>query len=238
MADTIKFQCKGCGKKIGVRAEYAGKKAKCPGCQQPIRVPSPRPKRATASGAPVASAAAGASGLGDLSGDSSAGPSLYDLAEMEQQAPAEMAEMTSRLGGRAGIAQLKDGKPCPACNTAVKQEAIICVHCGHNFESGKKLKTKKDSKMGKAMRNVATSLGEEDDDDTSDLWKYAIPTFSFLLGSIAAYTGLIEVVGDSVPIKFVQNLVEMYESMGGMVAGTIMLVMGAVSGLIWFLMKR
>ncbi len=34
----IRFKC-GCGKSLAVDEEHAGKTAKCPGCQQPVRVP-------------------------------------------------------------------------------------------------------------------------------------------------------------------------------------------------------
>jgi len=35
----IEFNCPTCGKKFGVRDEHAGRKARCPACQEPIRVP-------------------------------------------------------------------------------------------------------------------------------------------------------------------------------------------------------
>jgi DNA-directed RNA polymerase subunit RPC12/RpoP len=35
----VKFRCESCGKKIGVPEKYAGKKARCPGCQKTITIP-------------------------------------------------------------------------------------------------------------------------------------------------------------------------------------------------------
>ncbi len=163
MADLIKFQCKACGKKMGVRPEYAGKKARCSGCKQPLRVPTPRPRKArkpqrAATGVPVEMDGASPGGS-SLPGESSA-ISLEELAALEQAAPAHTAEMTARAGAHAATPQVPDGKACPGCGTSVKQEAVICVHCGHSFQSGKRLKTKKDSKIGKALA-AATAPDEE-----------------------------------------------------------------------------
>lgn len=37
---AIKFHCEGCGRRIGVKDELAGKKVKCPGCGNALRVPA------------------------------------------------------------------------------------------------------------------------------------------------------------------------------------------------------
>lgn len=138
MPEVIKFKCKACEKKISVRAEYAGKKAKCPGCKAPLRVPSPRPKRSS-TGVPIAA------GVSDPS-SSSAGAksySLADLAEMEANATVEIKELSHKAGSRPSSVRIAGGKDCPECSSSCKPDAVLCVHCGHNFESGKRLKTKK-----------------------------------------------------------------------------------------------
>lgn len=231
MADPIKFKCPSCDKKIGVRAEYAGKKVRCPQCKAAMRVPSPRPKR-SATGAPIAAGSGSSS-----SGLSGSGMSLADLAAMEANAEVEIKQLSAKAASQPSSQRVAGGKECPECAASVKPEAVICVHCGHNFESGKKLKTKKDSKMGKAMRSVAESLGEEDDKGTSDFWKYAVPTGIFVLLALACYTGLIETL-DGIPLELTQSAVEMYQDAGAMITGSIFLGMGALSAGIWFLMKR
>lgn len=148
MAEPIKFRCKSCQKKISVRAEYAGKKAKCPGCKQPLRVPSPRPARSS-TGVPIA--------VGSDGGSSSASTksySLADLAEMEANAEVELTELSSKAANRSNSVRIEGGKDCPDCGSSANPEVVLCVHCGHNFESGKKLKTKKDSKVGKVFASV------------------------------------------------------------------------------------
>ncbi|MEM6504075.1 MAG: hypothetical protein AAF711_01265 [Planctomycetota bacterium] len=233
MAEVIKFRCKACDKKITVRAEYAGKKAKCPSCKQPLRVPSPRPKR-SATGVPVASGAASSPG------QSAAGISLAELAAMEANAPAELAELSSKAASRPNI-RIEGGKDCPECGASCKPDAVICVHCGHNFESGKKLKTKKESKMGSAVRSVASAAVAADDDgkyEDGDYWKYAGPTFGFLAVSIACFTGLVGMIGGGIPIEIVQDIKEMYEDGGKVGSGLFFLLLSGISGGVWWFMKR
>src|SRR5689334_1598091 len=33
------------------------------------------------------------------------------------------------------------GKSCPSCGSSVDADAVLCVNCGHNLKTGKKLKT-------------------------------------------------------------------------------------------------
>jgi DNA-directed RNA polymerase subunit RPC12/RpoP len=135
MADVLKFSCSSCEKKISVRTEYAGKKVKCPGCQKPLRVPAPRPKRSS-TGVPIAA--------GTDSGSSSAGAksySLADLAEMEANADAEIKELSHKA--QVSSIRIPNGKDCPECGSSCKPDAVLCVSCGHSFEGGEKLKTKK-----------------------------------------------------------------------------------------------
>lgn len=184
MSDVIKFRCRACEKKITVRAEYAGKKAKCPGCKQPLRVPSPRPKRSS-TGVPVATGGSSA----PSPGRSAVGVSLSDLAAMEANADAELIELSPKAANRPNNIRIEGGKDCPNCGASVKPDAVICVHCGHNFESGKRLKTKKDSKVGNAVRSVAGAVTEPDEEDQATPWKTLLSSAVFLIfgGAVAFY---------------------------------------------------
>lgn len=233
MPEVIKFKCKACEKKISVRAEYAGKKAKCPGCKAPLRVPSPRPKRSS-TGVPIAA------GTSDP-GSSSAGAksySLADLAEMEANATAEIKELSHKPGSRPSSVRIEGGKDCPECSSSCKPDAVLCVHCGHNFESGKKLKTKKDSKLGNAVRSVASAVGEEDDGGQSDLWKYALPTIGFFLVGILCFVGIAGMITESIPLEAAESIHGLYETMGPFGSGALFCFFGAISGGIWWFMKR
>ncbi len=44
--DVIAFACKNCDRKIKVKAALAGRQAKCPGCGNPLRIPTPKPAAA------------------------------------------------------------------------------------------------------------------------------------------------------------------------------------------------
>ena len=181
MADAIKFRCKSCDKTISVRAEYAGKKARCPGCKQPLRVPSPRPRR-SATGVPIA--------VGGDSGSSSAGEksySLADLAAMEANADVEPKELSSKAAKRPNSIRIQGGKDCPDCGSSVKPQAVLCVHCGHNFDSGKKLKTKTDSKVGKAFSSVKDAATRERDSDGYEGPRWSL--WGIILGGVLTATG-------------------------------------------------
>jgi uncharacterized Zn finger protein (UPF0148 family) len=59
----MRFSCPSCGKVLNVKDEYAGKKARCPGCQEGLTVPfapepEPEPEAAAAAAAPAPSASA------------------------------------------------------------------------------------------------------------------------------------------------------------------------------------
>jgi hypothetical protein len=44
------------------------------------------------------------------------------------------------LGGKAQA--LSGGKPCPQCELVMNQQDRVCLSCGYDFESGKKVRTK------------------------------------------------------------------------------------------------
>ncbi|MHC5058376.1 MAG: zinc ribbon domain-containing protein [Planctomycetota bacterium] len=55
----MRFNCPSCGKVLNVKDEYAGKKARCPGCQEALTVPyAPEAAGAAAAAAPAPSASA------------------------------------------------------------------------------------------------------------------------------------------------------------------------------------
>lgn len=153
---------------------------------------------------------------------------------MEANAEAEIRELSPKAARRPTGVRIEGGKDCPDCGSSVKPNAVICVHCGHNFESGKKLKTKKDSKVGKAFASVKEAATSETDssgyDDGSgwSLW-------SIIVGGVLAGVGVAMAFYDfrpeSDPNAEEAHIVEvallaMYDTMGGMAAGAISMVIG------------
>ena len=120
--EKIAAQCQ-CGAKFAAPPNLAGRKVACPKCKQPVQIPAA--KQAPAK--PTAPAQAPA------------------------KKPAEPEPLPS-LGGGGGLDDLLDevgveGKQtgesyCPECSAPfVSEEAIICVQCGYNRKTGRKLAT-------------------------------------------------------------------------------------------------
>ena len=227
MSDVIKFRCKSCEKKIGVRAAYAGKKIRCPGCKEPMRVPSPRSKR-TATGSPIAAGSSSSS-----AGQSAAGISLAELAALEDQAHVEIKELSTKAGNRSGGPRIEGGKDCPGCGASTNPNAVICVHCGHNFESGKQLKTKKDTKLGKAMSSMKGATASAGEGAVSSVgewswWSVGVGGVLSVLGVAMAFYNFrpeSDPTADEAHI-FEIILLFMYDTMGPMVSGGITLFVG------------
>ncbi|XAM00253.1 hypothetical protein OT109_02465 [Phycisphaeraceae bacterium D3-23] len=158
----IKFRCKHCSHKIGVKDEHAGRRAKCPKCKEPIRVPRPKPPEDDFELEMVVPSAGGGgddSGfdLEVVSGPGGVSSDLAALAAMEAGAQAQMAS------GHAG------GAKCPSCGTAAKPGAALCVSCGYNFKSGKKLNTA--VAAAPLAGRLGASKATEGDDNGDPPWK-------------------------------------------------------------------
>lgn len=110
-----KFACPSCGRQFGWKPELAGRSAKCK-CGNTIKVPAQPP----AAAAPAAVAAES----NPLDG--------YDFHEAAAAAPPK----------RAAAAPAADaGLRCPSCQNPLQPGAVICVHCGFNLKTGKRMST-------------------------------------------------------------------------------------------------
>lgn len=106
----IKFRCKNCTQKIGVKDEYAGRRIKCPKCGQAVRIPVPKPEPAE-------------------------DPYELDLSQLEASDPPS----TSMLASIATAESATAGKTCPNCGQALTEQAVLCINCGTDLRSGKSL---------------------------------------------------------------------------------------------------
>ena len=146
----IKFRCQSCEKKIAVKDEYAGRRAKCPNCSEPMTIPSPPAAADSAVGLPGGSAAMGA--LAGL--DMPAGGGSLRRMDPPPEAPEEKrshrgskpagtaaapapAAASTGMKSHTAIAPPRpteaDVKTCPKCGTAVNASAKLCINCGHGF---------------------------------------------------------------------------------------------------------
>lgn len=87
----IEFCCSSCDKKLSVDPKYAGKKAKCPKCQERVRIPQ------------------------------------ADVVKEDDDLALDFDALEAELGGGT--------KACPKCEQACKQNAALCVGCGHAFDA-------------------------------------------------------------------------------------------------------
>jgi hypothetical protein len=125
---AAKFSCPSCGRQFSWKPELAGRSAKCK-CGATIKVPP------TASAAPAAPRARAAAAPAADEGNPL---DAYDFSQAEATAaPAKGG------GGRTqGAAPAADaGLRCPSCSGAMLPGAVICVSCGFNLKTGKRMST-------------------------------------------------------------------------------------------------
>jgi hypothetical protein len=121
-----------CGQKLSAPDSAAGKKARCPKCGAVLAIPVPPANRmGTGSGKAAAPKDTRAS-AGGSSGPKSGHEALFD--EIGLKAP-------------------EAGKECPECHGRLPPNAVLCVHCGYDFQHGKRLQT-----LGLGSENEETEL--------------------------------------------------------------------------------
>jgi DNA-directed RNA polymerase subunit RPC12/RpoP len=118
-AAQAKFSCPSCGRQFTWKPELAGKGAKCK-CGATITVPA-KPQAAAPARAPAAAAAPAADEGNPLDG--------YDFSTAEA-APKKAAAAPADAALR-----------CPSCGGTMLPGAVICVTCGFNLKTGKRMST-------------------------------------------------------------------------------------------------
>jgi uncharacterized OB-fold protein/uncharacterized membrane protein YeaQ/YmgE (transglycosylase-associated protein family) len=114
----LMVRCK-CGKAVKVPAKFAGKAVKCPGCGDAVRIP-----------AAVAAGSAPGAGTSRPRGTASgADPAVNALLD------------------EVDLGKSRTGRRCPECRHDLEPNDVLCVKCGYNTETGKKIKTKKVQKI-------------------------------------------------------------------------------------------
>lgn len=129
------FSCGGCGKSYAWKPEIAGKRVKCK-CGERLSVPATDPAAVEAEPMPE--------GFDDLMALADGAPaSEASYAPEPAVAAAAPARPAKRIGGAAPAGGAAAGGACPSCGARVDAAAVLCVNCGHNLKTGKKLKTSK-----------------------------------------------------------------------------------------------
>jgi hypothetical protein len=131
---TIDLTCGGCGKRLKVRPEWAGKKARCPTCGAVSVVPAAGPAPGTAV-RPAGPARPGPTPPpGDVLTVEPLDPVGIIPLQPEPDAAAEAPPVPV-----APAAPAED--TCPECGAFLARDAVICLDCGFNRKTGKQLKT-------------------------------------------------------------------------------------------------
>lgn len=117
-----------CGAKLRVAAGAAGASVRCPRCKTKISVPA------------AAEFEAVPSLLDDLVCEAVASPKLADT---ETDSPASSvsspaAEIRNRMPSPTSP---QAGRACPGCKRILPKGAVVCVNCGMNLKSGRRLLT-------------------------------------------------------------------------------------------------
>ena len=117
----IPVACK-CGQKFAAKDESAGKVMKCPKCGDALQIP-PSPQKSAAAKLKPAAPQARETATAQPAQAVPRGPSLADLFD------------------EAGVkAEVQDNRPrCPQCKEPMAPDAILCVNCGFNVETGKRI---------------------------------------------------------------------------------------------------
>lgn len=121
--------CPACGKKYRWKSELAGKKVRC-ACGKAMRMPaasSPRSSAGDNSTADLAERKAAGHRLDKVLGETAIERG-YDL------------DLNGELRAARDV-KSKRQAPCPECDQLLAQEAVLCVNCGFNRESGRVMET-------------------------------------------------------------------------------------------------
>ena len=191
----ISCQCASCGAKMNVADKFAGKRAKCPKCGQPIDIPA----------APAAQ-------------DSLFGDDLSLAAETPRTPPAKSAgwgasakDPRSHLDSlldEMGVEAAVSGPTCPSCNSSIDEGALICINCGFNFQTGERVysqvrsdpnaarsqMSEADKIMAKAEAEIAVNpISQEDQGYGDGPESFFLAAGALLVGAllVAAIVGIV-----------------------------------------------
>lgn len=150
----ITFQCE-CGKTHRTPAEHAGKRGKCSGCGNVMRIPELQPAAARTAPPAQRSAATVA-----------AAPKARASSALDEHDPGRLYGLDDQ--DVAPRAPAPRGRPCPKCAKPLPSpDATFCVDCGYNLKTGKvsslevvkpsKPKKRKPSNVAKFFESRLTS---------------------------------------------------------------------------------
>jgi hypothetical protein len=123
---TLEFECPQGGHRLRVKAEFAGKKVRCPKCGAVITAPAARASAQPGSDLPIPL----------LESNSPARPDAVAAK------PLPVLPIDAEPRGRRPPPPSADAENCCAgCGRFLAPDAVICIDCGFNRQTGKQLRT-------------------------------------------------------------------------------------------------
>lgn len=125
----IQVACGSCAKRFQAGDKLAGRRVKCPKCQGFIDIPANQPVRAAAAASPRAPAAGASAAVATTPAATKTAPPPATAA-----APAAPS-MLGLLDEEAVPVQRR----CPACGRPLGPTDVLCVGCGHDARTGRRV---------------------------------------------------------------------------------------------------
>ncbi len=104
-----------CGQKLSAPDAAAGKTARCPKCGKVLQVPS--------------------------NTKSIASPSAKGGTSAKSTSPKSQGGVDQKVWDELGLFAPTEGVECPQCHAELPKHAVLCIHCGYDFKTGRRLKT-------------------------------------------------------------------------------------------------
>ena len=136
-----------CGKSLNAPDTLAGKKAKCPGCGRVLSIPG---AGAAAAKAPAPAAKPTAAKPAPAVAKPAPKPALGGTTQIVMRPPSSAAKLPPSP-------ELHNHASCPSCNAFVSKKDALCVQCGMNLVTGRKLTTVHSKEPTGPAKNVATT---------------------------------------------------------------------------------
>lgn len=117
----IKVQCGSCGTGFKAKDALAGKRVRCPKCKKPLTIPA---ADGAGVGTPKAASRSKKTRSASTGGAARANPNpMMDLLD------------------EANVKGVTRGPTCDNCAAELTPRAVICIECGYNMETGKRIAT-------------------------------------------------------------------------------------------------
>jgi hypothetical protein len=145
----VELDCPGCGRQLRVIEQFAGRSMHCPSCGTAYRVPARTAPPAAPRAAPPAEDYPPVRPVGVITPPSARTPrddAAADVYRLADEAPSPPREAPAPAPAAAPPTAAPPPEPagganCPACGAATNAGAVVCLDCGFNRQTGKRLKT-------------------------------------------------------------------------------------------------